>query len=112
MKKVQECEDGQQTPKKKHEWLENGYEWLKADKERAQLGERKRRKLEKKKRKRQEKQRKKRRKLLKKWWKVILTLTVLRLYPAQYRLGYIRERSLTTKTAKTRYLQMIRKTVT
>ena len=62
MKKVQECEDGQHTPKKKHEWLENGYEWLKADKERAQLGERKRRKLEKKKRKRQEKQRKKRRK--------------------------------------------------
>lgn len=58
MKKVQECGEEQQTPKKKHEWLENGYEWLKADKERAKLSERKRRKLEKKKRKQRQKRRK------------------------------------------------------
>ena len=58
MKQMQECGEEQQTPKKKHEWLESGYEWLKEDKEKARLSERKRRKLEKKKRKQKQKRRK------------------------------------------------------
>ena len=58
MKQMQECGEEQQTSKKKHGWLESGYEWLKEDKEKARLSERKRRKLEKKKRKQRQKRRK------------------------------------------------------
>lgn len=58
MRQMQDTEEGQQTTKKKHEWIERVCEWLKADKERQKLSERKLRKLEKKKRKRQQKRRK------------------------------------------------------